>query len=241
MKPDYGLDAPKLVRRIAGRAAMVMAFAIVLYFANRNTNAQAAGTVATLVFSIGLILAVVAGTMVLSSRVVKIKVIERMLASMPWQGDERVLDVGCGRGLFAIKAAKRLTSGKATGVDIWESQDLSNNTAEAALANAQAEGVAGRVKIETADARKLPFPNSSFDVVLSSLAIHNIRPRAGRLRALEEIARVLKPGGHLAIFDILSTGEYAKTLEKMDFHDIRLSPMTFLWCVPTRSLTARKS
>jgi peptidoglycan biosynthesis protein MviN/MurJ (putative lipid II flippase) len=70
MKPDYGLDAPKLVRRIAGRAAIVMAFAVVLYFANRKTNAEAAGTVATLVFCMGLILAMVAGTMVLSSRVV---------------------------------------------------------------------------------------------------------------------------------------------------------------------------
>ncbi len=241
MKPDYGLDAPKLVRRLAGRAAMVMAFAVVLYFANRSANPQAAGTVATLVFSIGLILAMVAGTMVLSSRVVKIKVIDRMVAGIPWKGDERVLDVGCGRGPFLIMAAKHLTSGKATGVDIWESHDLSNNTAEAAMANAKAEGVAGRVKIETADARKLPFPAASFDVVLSSLAIHNIRPREERALALREIARVLKPGGYLAIFDILSTGEYAKALEPLGFRDIRLSPMTFLWCVPTRSLTARKA
>jgi arsenite methyltransferase len=241
MKPDYGLDAPNLVRRLAGRAAMVMAFAVVLYFANRNTNAAAAGTVATLVFSIGLILAMVAGTMFLSSRVVKIKVIDRMLANMPWRGDERVLDVGCGRGLFVIGAAKRLTTGKATGVDIWQSQDLSNNTAEAALANAKAEGVSGKVKIETADARTLPFTDASFDVVLSSLAIHNIIGREERVRALREIARVLKPGGYLAIFDILHTGDYAKALDQLDFRDIRLSPMTFLWCVPTRSLTARKN
>ncbi|MGD0434995.1 MAG: class I SAM-dependent methyltransferase [Bryobacteraceae bacterium] len=241
MKPDYGLDAPKLVRRLAGRAAMVMAFAVLLYFANRNTNAQAARTVATLVFSIGMILAVVAGTMVLSSRVVKLKVIDRMLDSLPWRGDEKVLDVGCGRGAFLIGAAKRLTTGKATGIDIWQSNELSNNTAEAALANAKAEGVAGRVKIETADARKLPYAAASFDVVLSSLAIHNIRPREERATALNEIARVLKPGGYLAIFDILNTGEYAKVLEQLDFRDIRLSPMTFLWCVPTRSLTARKA
>ena len=240
MKPDYGLDAPKLVRRLAGRAAMIIAFAVVLYFANRNTNAQAAATVATLVFSIGIILAVVAGTMVLSSRVVKIKVCQRIIESLPWRGDERVLDVGCGRGLFLVTAAKRLTTGKATGVDIWEREDLSNNTAEAAIANAKAEGVSSKVKIETADARKLPFAAASFDVVLSGLAIHNIRPRDQRLQALREIARVLKTGGYLAIFDIFHTGEYAKALEQLNFSDIHLSPMTFLWCVPTRSLTARK-
>jgi arsenite methyltransferase len=168
-------------------------------------------------------------------------VIDRMLASLPWRGDEQVLDVGCGRGPFLIGVAKRLTTGRATGVDIWESRDLSNNTAEAALANAKAEGVNGRVKIETADARTLPFAAASFDVVVSSLAIHNIVPREERLRALREIARVLKPGGYLAIFDIFHTGEYAKALEKLEFRDIHLSPMTFLWCVPTRSLTARKT
>lgn len=241
MKPDYGLDAPKLVRRLAWRAAMIVAFAVVLYFANRTTNPQAAATVATLVFSIGIILAVVAGTMVLSSRVVKIKVSERMIASVPWRGDEKVLDVGCGRGLFLIGAAKRLTSGKATGVDIWQSEELSDNTAAAALGNAKTEGVAARVKIETADARKLPFAAGNFDVVFSSLALHNIRPREERLLALREIARVLKPGGYLAIFDVFHTGEYAKVLEQMEFRDIQLSPMTFLWCVPTRSLTARKA
>ena len=110
---------------------MIIGFAVVLYFANRNTNPQAAATVATLVFSIGIILAVVAGTMVLSSRVVKIKVSERIIDSMPWRGDEKVLDVGCGRGLFLIGAAKSLTTGKATGVDIWQSEDLSNNTGDA--------------------------------------------------------------------------------------------------------------
>jgi arsenite methyltransferase len=240
MKPDYGLDAPKLVRRLAWRAALIMAFAAVLYFANRASNAERAAAVATLVFSMGLILAMVAGTMVLSSRVVKLKVIDRMLAGLPWRGDEKVLDVGCGRGPFLIAAAKHLTSGKATGIDIWESRDLANNTAEAALRNAQAEGVEARVKIETADARSLPYAARSFDVVLSSMAIHHIVPREEREKALREIARVLRPGGYLALFDIFSAGEYAKVLGTLDFEDIRLSPMTFLWCVPTRSVTARK-
>ena len=70
---------------------------------------------------------------------------------MPWRGDEKVLDVGCGRGLFLIGAAERLTTGKATGVDIWQSEDLSNNTGDAVMANAKAEGVAAKVKIETAE------------------------------------------------------------------------------------------
>jgi ubiquinone/menaquinone biosynthesis C-methylase UbiE len=54
------------------------------------------------------------------------------------------------------------------------------------------------------------------------------------------MARVLKPGGRAAIFDILHTTEYAKVLQEIGLADVQLSPMSFLWCVPTRSLTARK-
>ncbi len=239
-KVDYGLDAPKMVRRLASRAGFMIAAAAVLYFVNRTSNPAAAVPLAASMFSIGLSFGLAAGVMVLSSRVSKLKIRDRILESIPWRGDENVLDVGCGRGLFLIGAAKRLKKGKATGVDIWQSQDLSGNTADATIANAKAEGVANRVKIETADARQLPFPDSSFDVVLSSLAIHNITSSPERDKAIREIARVLKSEGYLAIFDIFHTGEYAKTLRALGFEDLRLSPLTLLWCVPTRSLTARK-
>ncbi len=238
---NYGLDAPKLVRRFTIRAILFVACGVVLYVANVNESPRLAARSAGVLAAIGLIFAIISAVMVLSSRVAKPKIRDRILDSIPWRGDEQVLDVGCGRGLFLIGAAKRLKTGKATGVDIWQTEDLSGNSVEATLANVKAAEVAGRIKIETADARKLPFAASSFDVVVSSLALHNIPSRQERTKALNEIARVLKPGGYLAIFDIFHTGEYAKTFRQLAFTDIRLSPMTFLWCVPTRTLTARKS
>jgi len=237
---DYGLDAPKLVRRFTGRAILFIAGAVVLYLANRSANPELALPLAGVLFGIGLVFAIITGVMILSSRVAKPKIRDRILDSIPWRGDENVLDVGCGRGLFLIGAAKRLTTGKATGVDIWEAGDLSGNSAEATRRNAKAEGISERIKVETADARKLPFAASSFDVVVSSLALHNIPSSQERTKALNEIARVLKPGGYVAIFDIFHSGEYAKTFRQIAFHDVRVSPMTFLWCVPTRTLTARK-
>jgi SAM-dependent methyltransferase len=238
--PDYGLDAPKLVRRFATRGALFMAFAGILYYSNRDTSPGAAVAIAGMLLAVGVTFAFIAVIMVWSSRVTKPRVINRILDSIPFRGDESVLDVGCGRGLFLIAAAKRLKNGKATGVDIWRTEDLSGNTAEAAMANAKAEGVANRVKIENTDARKLPFGANSFDVVVSSLAIHNIDGGSERAKALREVARVLKPGGYLAIFDIFHTGEYAKLLGQLGFSEVQLSPLTFLWCVPTRTLTARK-
>jgi arsenite methyltransferase len=239
-KPDYGLDAPKLVQRFAIRSALFMAFGALLYYSNRNTSPGTAAAIASISLAVGITFAAVAIVMVWSSRVAKPKAIHRILDNIPWRGDENVLDVGCGRGLFLIAAAKRLKNGKATGVDIWRSEDLSGNTAEAAIINAKAEGLANRIKIENTDARKLPFGANSFDVVVSSLAIHNIDGSTERAKALREISRVLKPGGYLAILDIFHTAEYAKLLPQLGLSEVQLSPLTFLWCVPTRAVTARK-
>jgi arsenite methyltransferase len=237
---DYGLDAPKLVRRFAVRGGFLIAFAVVLFLANRNTSPGTAQALAAMLVCIGVGFFITAGFMVWSSRVAKLKLRDRILDGFSWRGDETILDVGCGRGLLLIGAAKRLKTGKATGVDIWQSDALSGNNPEAPLRNAKAEGVDNRVKIESADARKLPFAASSFDVVVSSLAIHNIESGPERAKALREIARVLKPGGRVAIFDIFHTSEYAKGLQQLGLTDVRLSSFSLLWCLPCRTVTARK-
>jgi arsenite methyltransferase len=239
-QPDYGLDAPKLVRRFAVRGGFLIAFAVVLYFANRNTSPGTAQALAGMLVCAGLGFLIAAATMVWSSRVGKLRLRDQMLDGFSWRGDETILDVGCGRGLLLIGAAKRLKTGKATGVDIWQSEDLSGNSPEAALRNAKTESVENRVKIESADVRKLPFGASSFDVVVSSLAIHNIHSAPERAKALREIARVLKPGGRVAIFDIFHTSEYAKGLQQLGLTDVKLSGFSLLWCLPCRTVTARK-
>lgn len=237
---DYGIDAPKLVKRFAVRGGLLMIFAAVLFLANRNTSPGAANALSSMLLSIGLTFVIASVIMLWSSRVGKLKLRDRILDGLPWRGDESVLDVGCGRGLLLIGAAKRLKKGKATGIDIWNSADLSGNNPDATLANAKAEGVADRIKIENADARQLPFGASSFDTVLSSLAIHHIPQSQERAKALREIARVLKPGGRLVIYDIFHTAEYAKSLQDLGLADVKLSGYRFLWCVPSRSVSATK-
>jgi len=76
---------------------------------------------------------------------------------------------GCGRGLVAVAAARRVPQGKVTDVDIWQEIDLAGNTPDAIHANAKAAGVDDRLTVKTGDARSLPFPDESFDVVASRI------------------------------------------------------------------------
>ncbi len=209
---DYGLDAPGVVRNL-----LVAAAAGLTLFAGRAAGRWSAvvplGPVrvsfAPMGLSVGLGCLAMAVWMVWTSRFGKIRERERLLDRVSWSGGERVLDVGCGRGLMLVGAARRLTTGRATGIDIWQGEDLSGNRPEAPVENARREGVGDRIAVETADMRRLPFPDATFDVVLSSAAIHNLYAAADRAKAIAEIARVLRPGGRAVIDDIRHGREYA--------------------------------
>ncbi|HEX5271681.1 MAG TPA: class I SAM-dependent methyltransferase, partial [Gemmataceae bacterium] len=154
-----------------------------------------------------------AGVYVHTTRAGKFAVWAELLDRLDLKGDERLLDVGCGRGAVLLTAARRLPRGRAFGVDVWSAKDQSGNAEQVTRQNAELEGVADRVELHTADMRQLPFEDGSFDVVVSSLAIHNISGAGERARAVREAARVLKKGGKLAIADIRYTGAYASELE----------------------------
>ena len=216
LRADYGLDAPDVVRNLA-----LVTLAGALVFASAGAHLwsgtlRLGGHVAIELRWTALYTAIACGLMALwmvwSSKVGKLGDRDRLLDRHTWTGSERVLDVGCGRGLLLIGAAKRLTAGRAVGIDLWQAEDLSDNRAEATLENARREGVSERVRVETADMRGLPFADGAFDVIVSRAAIHNLYARGDRARALGEIARVLAPGGQVLIDDIRHLGEYEAEL-----------------------------
>jgi arsenite methyltransferase len=146
---------------------------------------------------------------------------KELLDDLDLRGDEDVLDIGCGRGAVLISAAHRLPRGHATGVDIWRLRDQTGNTQASTERNAMVEGVSDRVEIATADARDLPFPPESFDVVLSSLAFSNIQDSHERARALREAVRVLRPGGRMRVVDD-GADRYAAVLESAGCVDVEV-------------------
>ena len=148
------------------------------------------------------------------SKVGKLGLCERLLDKIPWRGDERVLDVGCGRGLLTVAAAHRVPGGSVVGVDVWNRAALSGNREDSVLQNAKLEGVDNRVQVKQADARELRFPESSFDVVVSNFVVHELSTRQDRERIMREVARVAKPGGHIAVVDFVFTDDCVSDLAK---------------------------
>jgi hypothetical protein len=69
------------------------------------------------------------------------------------RGDERVLDMSCGRSAVLIAVARRLTSGRVIGIDLWSTRDQSGNASDVTRRDASLEGVLDRVEIETGDIR----------------------------------------------------------------------------------------
>ena len=218
---DYGIDAPGIVRMVFMLGAGVLAAALVLGLAPWPgypwgvVVAGVLGLVAAYLLGMGCL-------MLSGSKVGKLRRRDRLLEFVPWTGAETVLDVGCGRGLMLIGAAKRLTTGKAVGIDVWQAKDQSNNNPEATLANARLEGVSERVEVHTSDMRSLRFEDGTFDVILSHWVVHNLEEQQDRKTALKEMARVLKPGGYIVLADIVHNDEYADAFTEFGLRDVKV-------------------
>lgn len=233
-KADYGIDAPGVIRNLA-LGSLGAAAAAVLGFRLLHQPQFAVAMIWVASF-LGLEVVGMLWTSLKGKRLAARKLVDLAVLD----GSEQVLDVGCGRGLLLIEAAKRLKTGKAVGLDIWNAEDLSGNGPEATHTNLAAEGVADRAELVDGNAMAMPFPDASFEVVVSSLCIHNLYQAEERAKALAEIVRVLKPGGRVLIQDFRHTGVYAVELRRLGLSTTRRLVNPLLMFPPTWRVVAKK-
>jgi ubiquinone/menaquinone biosynthesis C-methylase UbiE len=107
--------------------------------------------------------------------------------------DGPVLDVCCGTGRQCLYLAR--AGRMAVGVDI--------SAGMLARARPLTPACGGRIHVARGDARRLPFPDASFQASCISLALHE-KPAAMRHEILDEMLRVTVPGGHIGVVDYLS-------------------------------------
>jgi ubiquinone/menaquinone biosynthesis C-methylase UbiE len=105
-----------------------------------------------------------------------------------------LLDLGAGPGWLLIRLHAKCPAMRLVGVDI------SSAMIAQARKNMAASDAAGRVEMQVGSAAKLPFADACFDLVVSSISAHHWKDASG---ALNEIHRVLRPGGRALIYDFV--------------------------------------
>lgn len=227
---DYGYDAPRQGLLPTGGGGVLLACLAALH--QRGGRAR----LSRLEIAASLILFGWFAMYLHTTRRGKLEVWADILGSLPVRGDEQVLDMGCGRGGVMAMVAKLVPHGHVVGLDLW-TEDQSGNRPETTLRNLELEGVRGRCELKTGDMLTMPFPDSGFDLVVSSMAIHNIdenniRNHSRRFLALDEAMRVLKPGGRLVVADFWS-GAYAQHLRLKGMLDVQQRSLGWrFWYLP---------
>lgn len=214
-RTDYGVDAPAVMRNL------FLVGTLCLLLATFAPNPLHLGPISLVSRSFYWPAGFLIGEGLLFLLYVKIGKFRHrdfMLNLHTWRGDENVLDVGCGRGLLLAGAARRIAavsgSGHVTGIDVWSNVDMGGNSAAATQHNLDLEGVSSHCTLISQPAQEMTFPDASFDVIVSNLCLHNIYDAPIRRQALQQIVRVLKPGGVALISDYKLTGEYADEFRK---------------------------
>ena len=133
-------------------------------------------------------------------------------------GSGRVLDLGAGSGRATLMVLQAKPKTTVVALDIYSGYwGINDNTPERLKRNAAAAGAANRVEVQVADMRELPFPDASFDGVVSSFAMDHLR-RDDVPRALGEAARVLRPGGQILIMNLNVDGWIRVALPTLPGH-----------------------
>jgi len=159
-----------------------------------------------------------------------------VLDKLAWDGKGQALDIGCGNGALVIALARSHPASRIVGIDYWgEGWEYSKRSCER---NAEAENVSKSTSFLKASASSLPFPDESFDAVVSNLTFHEVRDASDKRKVVMEALRVLRKGGSFCfqdlfemervygdIEDLLATIESAG-IEKVDF--VRTSDARFI-------------
>jgi SAM-dependent methyltransferase len=230
-KVKYGIDSLSLIWSLFIGSTVALALALFFFFYLRVSHPGAAIGLFWLALVAAVVMFAESILMILSSTKGKGKVLPLVIESLSLQGNEKILDMGCGRGQLLALLGKSVPDGSVVGVD--------SNHRERAISNIEHEGVSN-VTVQLEDLNKLSFPDESFDAVTAALSLHNLPERMERERALIEISRVLKPGGRLAILDCHRINEYAETLKHLQWNDVIISNRQYRMFPFARIITASK-
>ncbi len=161
------------------------------------------------------------------------KIYDLIIRSLGEDVKGKILDIGSGNGVLAIKLARRHDKAEVIGVDSWgKDWEYSKGVCEK---NAQILQVAGRVLFQNGNAAALNFPANTFDGAVSNLTFHEVKPVDDKREVVREALRILKPGGAFAFIDYFYDPKYYANSQQFNefLRDMKLSQFE---CKPLREV-----
>jgi len=128
------------------------------------------------------------------------KIYNLLLDYITFNGEGKILDIGCGEGTFIVKMAKKYPNAKFTGIDYWE--NVWGYSKESCIKKAKNEGISNRVIFQKASASKLPFKDETYDLIVSNFVFHEVKDEKDKKQLIKEALRVLKMGGSFVFQDM---------------------------------------
>ena len=165
------------------------------------------------------------------------KVYQLIIQNLGDQVTGRILDIGSGNGILAVKLAQQNPEVKVTGIDNWGKEwEYSKSNCER---NAKVGQVEKRIRFQQGDAAKLAFNNGAFDAVVSNLTFHEVRSIEDKREAVRDALRVVKPGGRFAFIDYFydrkfygKPSEFKTYLKNMKLSQLEYRPLKELIPLP---------
>jgi SAM-dependent methyltransferase len=131
---------------------------------------------------------------------IQARIQDLVLDHLEWDGNGKVLDIGCGNAPLAILIARKYPHAEVTGIDYWgQAWEYAKGVCER---NAAIEGVAERVTFQQSSAASLPFGDETFDVAVSNLVFHEVVDASDKRQVIKEALRVVRKGGRFVFQDL---------------------------------------
>lgn len=127
---------------------------------------------------------------------------KHLVDHLDWDGNGKLLDIGCGAAALTVRCAKAFPKAEITAIDYWGVEW--SYAKEQCEKNAQIEGVADQITFQKGDAAKLAFPDETFDAAVSNFVFHEVRSAKDKRDVVRETLRVVKKGGTFSFQDMFS-------------------------------------
>ena len=142
----------------------------------------------------------------------------------------RILDIGSGNGVLAVKLAQQHREAEVVGMDYWgKDWEYSKEVCDK---NARIGGVENRVHFQKGDAAALEFASDTFDGAVSNLTFHEVCSVADKREVVREALRVVKGGGRFAFVDYFYTAklygtaaEFENSLRRLNLAHVEMKPL----------------